>query len=335
VSKIAVVGLNSLYACGATSFMLHLTSNSDWDLIIYSEKRSDNDLVPPKSFKGIIGVNNGKDLCKILKEYDKIIFAAPKWGGDYSFLDSLRPYTYPFPFVVGIVIHDTNDFIRMGMEELIFRFPFAKLLCFDNTVLYHLSDLHTKNICRVIKHPYDTMMVCPDRDSVCHDSNEYMVCATRFTPSKNIKHVVECAGEHRLKIYGVDSGNEVDANFCKNKKNIDLHYGRYSFEEIAGAYLGAKASLDGSKLSSPVKRTQYSFMDSWRYHVPVLCDKDWMGDELINGVNCLKLSVKNVDEIWKDGGVALDIAVNGHITLVENHDPEDVRNDILSILDIK
>jgi hypothetical protein len=221
----------------------------------------------------------------------------------------------------------------MGMEDLIFRFPFARLLCFDNNVLYKLVDMRLTKPIRVIKHPYNISMIDPS--ACCDNGGEYILCATRFTPSKNIKQVVRCAGEHKLKIYGVDASNKEDMDFCKSKKNIELHCGRYSFEEIAGVYLGAKMALDGSKLAYPARRTQYSFMDAWRAHIPVLCDKDWMGDELINGVNCLELSKENVDILWKETGIAVDISVNGYDTLFNNHNPKDVRDSILETINTR
>jgi len=324
--KTAVVGLNSLYACGVTSFMLHLTYDSDWDLIIYSSDVLLTDLVPPKSFKEIIRVYDGATLSKVLSRYDNIIFAASRWGGDYSFLEeTAQTIKLILNLRVGIIIYDETEFARMGMGTLIEMFPYAKILCHDDTVAYKFR----KYDIQIIKHPYDIRMLTPDKEN--DDNTNYMICATRFTPSKNIKCVVGCSGNYKLKMFGADKDSK-DISFC-NRSNVELHYGVYSFESIAREYLGAKAVLDGSVLPSPVRRTQYSFMDAWRFYLPILCDRSWMGNELIDGVNCLELSRENVDMIWNNPDIGFEIGINGNKTLLSNHNPKDVRDRIMEILD--
>ena len=319
--KVAVVGLNSLFACGASSFMLHLSHNSDWDLVIYTECSDEfpKDIPAPVGFKSIISVGPAT-IKDNLRKYDAVLLASPRWGGDYWFLDKIGLIHQK----IGIVIHDERDFTRMGMHNLISRFPSAHLFCFDRTV----PELFPKYSFHVIKHPYNITLM-PSPVYAKRENGKYLMCASRISPSKNIGKVIECAGSYPLNIFGVDENDELQQ---KVKGNIILHYGVYTFEEISKAYSDAAAVLDASKLLTPCKRTQYSFMDAWKFSLPVLCEDEWMGDELINGVNCLSLNKENVKGIFSDRVMSSAIGSNGYHTLIANHDPETVRKDIIDHL---
>lgn len=319
--KVAVVGLNSLFACGASSFMLHLVHKSDWDLVIYTECSDEfpKDIPAPVGFKPIIRVGP-ETIKEALRKYDIILFASPRWGGDYWFLEKLGLIHQK----IGIVVHDERDFTRMGMHNLINRFPSSKIFCFDRTV----PELFVKYDFNVIKHPYNIIMLSCNSDNRKYD-HKFLMCATRVSPSKNINKVLDCAGNYPLRVFGVDSEEEFPFEI---RTNVTLHRGVYTFEDISSAYSCAIASLDASKLLTPCKRTQYAFMDAWKFNLPVLCEDEWMGDEMINGVNCLTLNKENVKAVFENNEVAERIGTNGHRTLLSNHNPDCVRKDIVERL---
>jgi hypothetical protein len=261
-----------------------------------------------------------KNVNEVLKKYDVLLFAFPRWEGNYKFLDKSLSKK-----VTGVIIHDERDFVRLNTHKLIERFPGIKLFCFDSTI----PELFGNYKFHVIKHPYNMNIFHEDPCVPVLDENSSFVCATRVSPSKNIDKVMQYCSDYPLHIFGVIDDKNLPNNIGDK---VILHYGLYTFDEISKAYSEAVAALDASTLPHPVKRTQYSFMDAWRFSIPVLCNRDWMGDELIDRVNCLELNKENIRELWNDRSFAFDIGLNGYCTLVSNHNPDGVRSDILNNL---
>ena len=318
--KVAVVGLNSLYACGATSVLLHLSHQSDWDLVSYTETEDEllRDIPLPDDLK-VIRVGP-KNVNEVLKKYDVLLFVFPRWEGNYKFLDKSLSKK-----ITGVVIHDERDFVRLNTNHLIERFPGMKLFCFD----YTIPELFRSYKFHVIKHPYN-MNIFKEKPSIPRlDNTTFFVCATRVSPSKNIDKVIRLCDNYPLHIFGVKERNDLPKEFGSN---VFIHYGLYTFEDVSKSYSSAIASIDASTLPHPVKRTQYAFMDAWRFSIPVLCYRSWIGDELIDKVNCLELTKENIKELWSDRDLCYEIGHNGYLTLISNHDPDDVRSDILNNL---
>jgi hypothetical protein len=73
-------------------------------------------------------------------------------------------------------------------------------------------------------------------------------------------------------------------------------------------------------------------MDAWRFSIPVLCYRSWIDDELIDKVNCLELIRENIRELWDNRDLCYEIGHNGYQTLISNHNPDDIKVDILNTL---
>lgn len=303
--------------CGASSVLLHLAN--DWDLLVFNNmgKFIDGYDIPTDDLK--VKVNYISDAnAKILETYDLVIFGAPRWEGNYNFLQNIKLNK------VGIIIHDSNDFIRMGIGDLIKLYPQAKLFCFDNIV--------NKIVPKAIRlfQPFDVKLLPKYNSSV---RQKYFLCATRFSPSKHPEIVANMVGSYPLHFYGVNRSVFNIDNYKElfSRKNIFLHENAYTFSDIAKAYSGAIATLDATDFGKNYDRTQYSILESWFYGTLSIITNKFFHEHLIDGLNCLELNIKNVRNVWENYRMRDSIIANGKLSL-EMHNADDVKNIILEEL---
>lgn len=297
---IALVGLNSLYRSGASAFLAHLGSVLDDDddaLIVF------NDKAEPKNddigdYVGMVGYVKDSD-ADILLQYEHVIFAAPRWQGNYDFLpNNLNS--------VGIVIHDINDFDRMGILDLINKYPNSKLFCVDNTVRGKLSDNDFMRS-KIIKQPFNERImpnVLPRSEK-----KEFLV-TSRPTPSKN----------HEL-IRKITEGYPL---------NILADNGIYTYQELAEAYSKAVAVIDASIFPEPHRRPQHTLFEAWYFGCPFLCFDEWFDyEEVIDGYSCLELTRRNIKRVFYDLHDEMNDIVKTGKRMLKKHNPDDIWQSIM------
>jgi len=297
---IALVGLNSLYRSGATAFLAHLGSVLDDDddaLIVF------NDKAEPKNddigdYVGMVGYVKDSD-ADALAEYEHVIFAAPRWQGEYEFLpNNLRS--------VGIIVHDINDFERMGVRELMEKYPESKLFCVDKTVKGMLPRTRSK----LIKQPFNRNLL---PNPLPHTDDKEFLVTSRPTPSKN----------HEL-IRKITEGYPL---------NILADNGIYTYQELAEAYSKAIAVIDASIFPEPHRRSQYSLLEAWYFGCPFLCFDEWFDyEEVIDGYSCLELTRKNIKRVFHDSYDEMNDIVKTGKRMLNKHHPDNVWQSIMEFM---
>jgi len=287
---IALVGLNSLYRSGATAFLAHLGSVLDWEddkLIVFNESAEpkEDDI---EDYVAMTGYIRDTD-ADILEDYQHVIFAAPRWGGNYTFLPKYLKS-------VRIVIHDINDFDRMGMWELIEKYPNAMLFSVDDTVRNRVAPKYIKKI----KQPFNRdLMPKP----LPHSEKRKFLVTSRPTPSKNHDLIRKMTKGYSLNVLGAN--------------------GIYTYPELAEAYADAVGVIDASIFPEPHRRSQYSLLESWHFGCPFLCFKEWFDqEEVIPEMTVLEFNVPNLRRIYDNKhGISEMLTMNGEAAL-SFHDPD-------------
>jgi len=297
---IALVGLNSLYRSGATAFLAHLGSVLDWDddkLIVFNESAEpkEDDIEDYIAMTGYIRDTE----ADILEDFQHVIFAAPRWGGNYNFLPKrLRS--------VGIIIHDVNDFDRMGMWDLIEKYPDACLFSVDDAVSGRAAP---RGITK-IKQPFN-MDLMPK--PLPHTEEKEFLVTSRPTPSKNHDLIRQLTQGYPLNVLGAN--------------------GIYTYPELAEAYSRAVGVLDASIFPEPHRRSQYSLLEAWHFGCPFLCFKEWFDeDEVIPEMTVLELNKTNLARIYNDTDSIIEMLIANGESALTFHNPDIVWQSIMKVM---
>lgn len=285
--KKAIVSLNSMYRCGSSTFIYHFAHDSDWEVLSFSKDgfRLDNDL-PPMA-------NNTyyKDSdAKVLEEFDMVLFAAPRWGGNYNFLDGLLLNK------VGVVNHDENDWDRMGLMDLITTVRARSVFsCDKNLDQDGITSLDL---------PF-SLSLLPVKKTTTY--NGTFVVHSRPTPSK----------QHRV-IESVLSGFPV--NFASKDGRV------YSWLELAELCSISSGIVDYWSLPGPYHGVSYTALEAWFYKKPFVGNRKYFDDEeLLEGLTCMNFSRENVEELFVNKGLSRFIGENGYDNLERYHNPDTIR----------
>lgn len=301
--RIAVFGFNSLYRCGTSAFMMHLTDRSEWPLIIFNDAGVplSDDLPLPENASIDLSYKKYEDFGNIVSKFDYVIIAAPKWHGEYDFIDVPSKCQTEF----SVVVHDLNDFERMNSDLIIKKVSPKNLFYFDSYTGAKIGKyIDTRNM--ILSKLYLPYSRCMMHVSEKCSFDVYVVCSSRDTPSKKHLYLKECL-------------RDFDVRFLSNGNN------GYSWRDAAEIISNAACSVDLWELSDKYDSPSYTALDAWNYRTPFLClDKNICG-EMISGVNCLVFSRENVELVSEDLYVRMNI-INNAETFLNLHDSARVRS---------
>lgn len=300
MTKVAVVGLNSFYRSGASTFMAHLAHGSDWDIVLFSPsgEHRENDI--PLSTPGLRAEHVRDLYSDILNDYDIVIFAAPRWAGGYEFLETVKVDK------VGIIVHDRQDFERMGMYDLMGMFPKSEI--------FYMGRWKMPVGAMNIPLPFSTELV-PDMSM----DRDIVFCPARPTPSK---HHDWLKGQIRRKF----TTNGADVVFPEEGVVK-------SFGEMGEMYARSFAIVDVGDTASPYYGPFYTTLEAWHFGAVPIHDNNFDCTEVIPKVTCLEFSHESVELAIADDDLRGFIVDNGRFVL-KYHEPDYVRKIIMEVLSL-
>lgn len=318
--KVAVIGTNSFFHCGESAFLWHLTYNSGWDTFLFSETGEfrEVDDIPLRNDMKLLSDSE----VDVLEDYDAIIIATLRWGGNYKFLERFKNKK------IGIIMWDVNSFPRMGVQELLSMFPRAIKFVFGEYMKFRSGK-------KAVMIP---LAFNPDSlpEPIYGKEKDRLVCLSRFSPTKHPDFVAHVVGDYPIHFYGVDTRTFPIVDNVQldvfDKSTVYLHRKAYSYMDLPKMLSSARAVVDGVIWIHPYVETYYTALESWNYGMFPMVWSGVFSDNLIPEITCLELTQENVKRVFGDNRVIEVLNKNGREMIFPKHDASDTRKRILEAL---